>query len=72
MPARDGEKFQMTGDQFQREIDYGVAISITKEMLASDFITSQEFSKIDKMFLAQHCPVFQFLGAAKKDKQGQK
>lgn len=48
----------MTQQQFQREKNYRVSISIAKVMLSRKLITAQEYSKIDTMLITKYNPVF--------------
>ena len=47
----------MNHDQFQREKNYRVSLSITKSMLANGVITEQEYRKIDKLLVTKYKPV---------------
>lgn len=48
----------MTHDQFEREKNYRVALSIAKAMLLKKLITQPEFNKINAMLIKQYKPVF--------------
>lgn len=50
---------KLESEQFQNEIDYGIAIHLAKEMLAAGIINKQEFTRIDKMYAQQYHPVFE-------------
>jgi len=47
----------VTHDQFQREKNYRVSLSITKAMLANGVITEQEYRKIDRLLITRYKPV---------------
>jgi len=55
----------MTSEQFQREMDFGVTMALVREMLDSGLITLAEFSKIEKLYIQKHDPIYQFAGAWK-------
>ena len=46
----------MTRKQFQRERDYGAAMSIADGLLKSGLITHKEYAKINKLFLKKYAP----------------
>jgi hypothetical protein len=47
----------MNKQQFQRELEYGVALSIATAMLQSRLITQSEFCKIKAVLAAKYTPV---------------
>lgn len=47
----------MSEEQFKRERNYRIALSIAKSMLSRKLITDQEYSKIDKMLVAKYNPI---------------
>jgi len=48
----------MTHEQFEREKDYRVALSIAEIMLRQGLITDQECHKIDTILVEKYRPVF--------------
>lgn len=50
---------KLEAEQFQNELDYGMAIHLAKEMLANGIINKQEFAKIDKMYIQLYRPIFE-------------
>lgn len=48
----------MTNEQQQREIDYGVAIRIWKELLTAGIINRHDFAKINKLYIDRYNPNF--------------
>lgn len=48
----------MTQQQFQREKNYRVSISIAKVMILRNLITAKEYSEIDTMLSIRYKPVF--------------
>ena len=48
----------MTHEQFEREKNYRVALSIAKAMLSKRLITEQDYRKIGTMLVAKYKPVF--------------
>ena len=47
----------MTRELFERERDYGAAMSIAKALLRSGLITEKEYRKIDTIFTRKYQPV---------------
>lgn len=47
----------MSQEQFKRERNYRVSLSIAKSMLSRELITEWEYNKIDKMLVAKYNPV---------------
>lgn len=47
----------MSHDQFKRERNYRVSLSIAKSMLSRELITEHEYNKIDKMLVKKYNPV---------------
>lgn len=47
----------MTHDQFQREKNYRMSISIAKSMLSNGVITEQDYRKIDRLLIIRYKPV---------------
>ncbi len=47
----------MTNEQFEREKNYRVSLSIAKSMLSQKLITKQEYHRIDSMLIAKYRPV---------------
>jgi len=47
----------MTRDLFERELDYGAAMSIAKSLLRAGLITDKEYRKIDTIFTQKYRPV---------------
>jgi uncharacterized protein YqgQ len=52
-------------EQFQREIDYGTAMILIREMLESGLISKEEYSKLEKIYARRYRPIF---GSAKPPK----
>lgn len=48
----------MTNEQFEREKDYRVALSIAKAMLARGLINERDYTKINASLIAKYRPVF--------------
>lgn len=48
----------MNKDQFDREVRYGTAIVIWKEMLKAGIIDKQDFNRIDKLYIKRYRPLF--------------
>lgn len=49
---------EMNREQFQKELDYGTALALAREMLEQGVISREEFTRIDTMYLARYNPVF--------------
>jgi hypothetical protein len=47
----------MTKEQFEREKDYGAAISIAKALLRAGLITEREYRKMDTNFSRKYRPI---------------
>ncbi|KNY29007.1 MULTISPECIES: SHOCT domain-containing protein [Pseudobacteroides] len=47
----------MTKEQFEREKNYRVSMSIAKAMLAKGIITMNDFKRINKILLTEYKPV---------------
>ena len=47
----------MTREQFERECDYGVAMSIAKALLRAGLITEREYRKIDTINARKYRPL---------------
>jgi uncharacterized membrane protein len=47
----------MTHEQFEREKNYRVSISIAKSMLSKGLITDREYRKIDTKLIAKYQPI---------------
>jgi hypothetical protein len=47
----------MTKEQFERERDYGAAVSIAKALLRAGLISEREFRKIDTNFQRKYRPM---------------
>ena len=47
----------MNKEQFQNEIDYGMAMALVREMLECGVIDRQDFMKADKMYVDRYRPV---------------
>lgn len=47
----------MTKEQFQREKNYRVSISIAKVMLSRNLINEKEYNKINIMLISKYNPV---------------
>jgi hypothetical protein len=48
----------MTHEQFEREKDYRVALSVAKTMLKRGLIDDREYHKIDTILIDKYLPVF--------------
>lgn len=48
----------MTKEQFEREKNYRVALSIAKAMLVRGLINEKDYTKINTKLIAKYCPVF--------------
>lgn len=48
----------MKSEQFEREKEYQVRISLLKEMLELGLITDKEYDKIDTIFIEKYAPIF--------------
>ena len=48
----------MTKEQFEREKNYRVALSITKVMLARGLINERDYAKINTKLIVKYRPVF--------------
>jgi ATP-dependent protease ClpP protease subunit len=48
----------MTKDQFDREKNYRVSISIIKSLLSKGIISEKDYRKIDTKLAQKYCPVF--------------
>lgn len=48
----------MTQEQFKREKNYRVAISIAKNMLSNNIINSREYKKIDDKLIKKYKPLY--------------
>ena len=48
----------MNQEQFKREKNYRVSITIAKVMFSRKLITVQEYNKIDTMLITRYKPVF--------------
>jgi hypothetical protein len=53
----------MPNEQFEREVDYGVAMQIVKEMRNYGLITKPEFQKIERLYSEKYRPVYQYPAA---------
>ena len=51
----------MNKQQFQRELDYGAAVSIATSMLRRRLITPNEFRRLKAALIKKHCPVISSL-----------
>lgn len=51
----------MNKQQFQRELDYGAAVSIATSMLRRRLITPNEFRRLKAVLIKKHCPVISSL-----------
>lgn len=51
----------MNKQQFQRELDYGAAVSIATSMLRRRLITPNEFRKLRAVLIKKHRPVIRTL-----------
>jgi hypothetical protein len=51
----------MNKQQFQRELDYGAAVSIATSMLRRRLITPNEFRILRAALIKKHCPVISSL-----------
>ena len=58
-PLRGG--IAMNKQQFQRELDYGAAVSIATSMLRRRLITPNEFRRLKAVLIKKHCPVISSL-----------
>ena len=58
-PQRGG--IAMNKQQFQRELDYGAAVSIATSMLRRRLITPNEFRRLKAVLIKKHCPVISSL-----------
>lgn len=47
----------MTHDQFHREKNYRMSISIAKSMLSTGVITEQDYRNIDRLLITRYKPV---------------
>ncbi|WP_040197168.1 SHOCT domain-containing protein [Candidatus Soleaferrea massiliensis] len=47
----------MTAEQFDREKNYGAAISLAKTLLFKGLITEKEYDKIDKILIGKYRPI---------------
>jgi len=47
----------MTREQFERELDYGVVMSIAKSLLSAGLIAKREYSKIDTIVTRKYRPI---------------
>lgn len=47
----------MSQEQFKRERNYRVALSIAKSMFSRNLITEAEYRKIDKMLVSKYKPI---------------
>lgn len=47
----------MTQEQFEREKNYRVSISIAKSMVSKQLITGHEYKKIDAMLIKKYKPI---------------
>lgn len=54
----------MNQQQFQRELEYGAAMSIATSMLRRRLITPNEFSKLRAVLIKKHSPVISTLQEA--------
>ena len=48
----------MTKTQFNREVDYHIAIHFWREMLSTGVIGKSDFEKINKLYTEQYTPSF--------------
>ena len=48
----------MAKDQFKREVDYGLLMMLTQEMLERGVIDRREYSRADKMYTERFNPIF--------------
>ena len=46
----------MDKETFQREVDYGTAMALAREMLERGIIDRQDFMKLDKMYVERYRP----------------
>jgi len=51
----------MNKQQFQRELEYGAAVSIATSMLRRQLITQSEFCKLNAALIKKHRPVISSL-----------
>lgn len=56
--ARIEVEASLTHSQFQREMDYGVAVCLWKEAHAQGIIDKADFLRIEKMYTARYRPMF--------------
>jgi hypothetical protein len=49
---------EMNREQFQRELDYNVAMALARQMLEQGVINREEFTRIDTIYLDRYRPVF--------------
>lgn len=68
----DGEMRFMNRDQFKREIDYGVAVSLAREMLADGLIEEHEFTEIQRLYANKYLPLVQSVEGWKAQTERQK
>jgi uncharacterized membrane protein len=47
----------VNNEQFDREKNYGAAISIAKALLSKGLITEKEYAKIDTIFIRKYRPI---------------
>jgi hypothetical protein len=52
-----GEVRQMNNDQFEREKQYQLSLSVAKTMLHNGVISSEEYSAIDTILRAKYLPI---------------
>ncbi len=53
-----GEPIHMTQEQFEREMNYRVAVSIAENLLIQGLITDREYHEIDTIMIAKYRPIF--------------
>jgi hypothetical protein len=57
----------MDNDQLKREVDYGVVISLTKEMLAQGLLDQREFVKLQRLYAEKYRTLVQSVDGWKID-----
>jgi len=51
----------MNSEQFSRQLDYGVSMSLAREMLKQGIISRNDYTKIDQFLNDKHKPVIRYL-----------
>jgi hypothetical protein len=52
------DKIHMTQEQFEREMNYRVAVSIAENLLIQGLITDREYHEIDTIMIEKYHPIF--------------